>query len=120
MDHWNPTIVYGLASERHRADLARAEAARGSAKASPARPRRPGAAWVSRRVTMHDRNEYDLRITEHQRRVAVFDRHGWRSAAPPAPRYRRHLAQLLLAVATRLDPALAVVAKATSPAPLAS
>lgn len=43
---------------------------------------------------------------EHQRRAALAAREGWRSAAPPAPRYRRRLARALLAVATRLDPAL--------------
>jgi hypothetical protein len=71
---------------------------------------------------MHDRTEYDLRISEHKRIAKL--------AATPAQQhsaeistaaYRRSLATLLLAVAARLDPSLVVnAAKAAPPTPITS
>ena len=71
---------------------------------------------------MHDRTEYDLRVSEHERLA--------KRAAAPAQRhaaelstaaYRRNLASLLLAVAARLDPSLVVnAAKAAPPTPVTS
>jgi hypothetical protein len=55
---------------------------------------------------MIDRNDIELRIAEHEERVALVNRTGWqRHGAVPARRPRRALAAVLRALATRLDPA---------------
>ncbi len=71
---------------------------------------------------MHDRTEYDLRISEHKRIAKMADDPGQQhSVDVPTAAYRRSLATLLLAVAARLDPSLlASAAKAASPNPVAS
>ena len=70
---------------------------------------------------MHDRTEYDLRISEHIRiaklAAAPEQQH---SVQRSTAAYRRSLATLLLAVAARLDPSPVVNAAKVAPPPVTS